>query len=105
MSEHFILKGREVVPVDLMTWARWFEDHRDEKRVALDHIGESKVSTVFLGLDHNWGEGPPLLFETMVFGGPLDDETERYSTYEQAEAGHAAMCERVRLGKGTDDAA
>jgi hypothetical protein len=97
MSEHYILKGREVVPCDLMTWAKSFET--SERKVAKTAIGDSSVSTVFLGLNHQWGDGPPLLFETLVFGGPLDGDMERYSTYEQAEAGHAAMCERVRLGK------
>jgi hypothetical protein len=57
-------------------------------------IGEVRVSTVFLGIDHAW-EGPPLLFETMVFGGPLDEEMERYSTWEEAERGHAVMARRV----------
>jgi hypothetical protein len=30
----------------------------------------------------------------MVFGGPNDEEQERYSTEEEAKAGHAAMVER-----------
>ena len=31
------------------------------------------ISTVFLGIDHNFNlEGPPLLFETMIFGGIKD---------------------------------
>jgi hypothetical protein len=56
------------------------------------------VSTVFLGLDHSYSEeGPPILFETMVFNGPLHDEMERYATYDEAEAGHAIMIERVRV--------
>ena len=53
------------------------------------------VSTVFLGIDHNFGEGKPLLFETMVFGGKLDEETERYSTWEEAVEGHNHMVEKV----------
>ena len=106
MSEHYILEGHEPVATDLMTWARWFESNREQKRVALDQIGESKVSTVFLGLDHSSGDGPPLLFETMTFGGALSDECERYTTWDEAVAGHAAMCERVRasLGKGEGNA-
>ncbi len=56
-----------------------------------DLPGDVHVSTVFLGLDHNHtGKGPPLLFETMVFGGPLHDEQWRYCTWEEAEAGHKA---------------
>jgi hypothetical protein len=54
-----------------------------------DGTGEVVVSTVFLGLDHNFSMvGPPLLFETMVFGGPLNGECRRYATWVEAEAGH-----------------
>ncbi len=59
-------------------------------------IGAVDVSTVFLGLDHGYGDGPPVLFETMVFGGPLDGEQVRYKTWEQAEAGHTAMVQTVQ---------
>lgn len=56
----------------------------------------SRVSTVFLGLDHQWGDGPPLLFETMVF--PEDDfaeeDMDRYSTWEEAVEGHRNMVEK-----------
>jgi len=52
------------------------------------------VSTVFLGIDHNFsGEGPPLLYETMVFGGDLHEGCNRYSTREEALAGHEAVLE------------
>lgn len=94
MSEHYILDGQTVVPADLMTWARWFE--KADRHVAHDVTGEASVSTVFLGLDHAWGGGPPQLFETMVFGGPLDGEQERYATWAEAEAGHAAMLARIK---------
>ena len=54
------------------------------------------VSTVWLGMDHSFGDGPPLIFETMVFGGELDQECDRYTTEEQAQQGHAAMVARVQ---------
>jgi hypothetical protein len=92
---HYILAGRTPVAVDLMTWAVWFEDN-ENRRIADDTIGASRVSTVFLGLDHNFRPtGPPILFETMVFAGPLDGECSRYLTYDDAEAGHTAMLVRV----------
>lgn len=92
----YILRGKEPVLVDdTLEWGRWMES--GERRVALDEISpEVKVSTVFLGLDHNFGDGPPVFFETMVFGGPLDGEGERYSTWQEAEAGHRAIVDRVR---------
>jgi hypothetical protein len=95
MSEHYILdEQRNTIPCDLMTWAASIEDHA-ARRVDQTVIGEVRVSTMFLGLDHSFGSGPPLLFETMVFGGPLDQEMDRCTTWEQAEAQHAAMCKRV----------
>ena len=95
MAEHYKLVGHDTVPVDgLIEWATWFETA--DRSVARDEIGESCVSTVFLGLAHSFGQGGPILFETMVFGGPLDQETERYRTWDEAETGHAAMLARVQ---------
>lgn len=98
MHGYYILDGTQPVPVDdVLTLARWFET--TERHVADTELYEGvRVSTVFLGLDHNsWG-GPPLLWETMVFweGSALHNEMERYATWGQAEQGHEAMCARVR---------
>jgi hypothetical protein len=96
--QHYILHhGEPVAEPDLMRWARWFETHNDERVVARDELpGGVTVSTVFLALDHAFGYGQPVLYETMVFGGALDEEQDRYHTRDEAEAGHAAMCARVR---------
>ena len=50
---------------------------------------EIRVSTKFLlGINHCWVTGEePILFETMVFGGPWDHKQWRYSTWDQAELG------------------
>lgn len=81
-------------PIDMETWATRFEDV-DGRRIGLDERGDVRISTVWLGLDHQWGDGPPLIFETMVFGGEHDGEMRRYSTREQAERGHEAMVRSV----------
>ena len=94
MDEKYILEGKEPVAVDLISWASWYG--KADRKVKKDKVGDVSVSTVFLGLDHQWGDGPPLLFETMVFGGELDQEMDRYSTWEEAESGHAKMVERVK---------
>lgn len=47
------------------------------------------------------GFGPPILFETMVFGGPLNEEQVRYVTWDEAERGHAEMVARVRAAIGS----
>lgn len=66
------------------------KDWRSERRI----IGRTPmpngvhVSTVFLGLDHAMFGGPPVLFETMIFGGEHDEYQERYQTYESAQEGH-----------------
>lgn len=102
---HWILDGIEPIEVDLMTWARWYGDA--DRHIAFDHLEPWRVSTVFLGLDHNFGgEGPPLLFETMVFGeGWGDLWCERTSTYEQAITIHEiGRLEATELSLKTDEA-
>jgi hypothetical protein len=82
---------------DLKSWLRWYENA--DRVVACENIGKSRVSTVFLGLDYAWNGGEPLLWETMVFGGPMDQEMDRCSgNREQAEAMHLRMIERVQVG-------
>jgi hypothetical protein len=57
-----------------------------------------RVSTVWLGLDQSLGlGGPPLIYETMVFGSALHEHGERYATEQEARAGHARWVELVRL--------
>jgi hypothetical protein len=98
---YYILIDRLPVAVDNMTWARAFESrHRTEPdpwRVARDEFQGCRVSTMFLGLDHNFLGGEPVLFETMIFGGPLDGEMWRYATYAQAEAGHAEAVAQAKI--------
>jgi hypothetical protein len=74
-------------PIDMSTWVSEFKNI-ELRRVAEDKLDGVRISTVLLGLDHSFGIGPPLIFETMIFGGEHDQYQERYSTREQAEAGH-----------------
>ena len=84
----YILEGHEPVEEpDLLKWARWFETA--DRHVRDTFRDDVRVSTVFLGLDHSFDDGPPLLFETMVFVNGLSETQERYSTWSQAEEGHA----------------
>lgn len=50
--------------------------------------GTAQVSTVFLGRDHGCGEGPPILFETMIFGGYFHKAQWRRLTFEESCRGH-----------------
>lgn len=95
MSDYYKLVGTNAVPVaDVLEWARTFEDRN--RYVALDRVGDVKISTVFLGFNHAFGESIPILFETMVFGGALDETQQRYAMWELAEVGHREIVERVK---------
>jgi len=77
-------------PIDQHAACQLFE-HPEARRVALDKVGDVKISTVHLVIDHNYLGGEPLIFETLIFGGPRDGEMRRYETETQALAGHKVM--------------
>ena len=82
---------------NILEWARWFEGADERRRVGFDFFWDSQVSTVFLSINHNFGDGgPPLLFETMVFGADDEDGCWRWETWAAAEAGHIVVCKTVR---------
>lgn len=62
-----------------------------------------RVSTVFLMLDHSFMGGPPVLWETMVFGGPSDGEQWRYAHRRAAKAGHRDVVRFLRFALAVDD--
>lgn len=98
MTDKYILddNGTPVAEPDLLAWGKWMQSV--ERHVANDFLpGDIHVSTVFLGLDHSFGDGPPLIYETMIFGGEHDQYQERYSTRDEALAGHATA---LNLAKG-----
>ena len=88
-------KNNVAVPCDdIEEWARWFGTAA--RRVAEDDVGSIRISTVFLGIDHSLFEGPPLLFETMIFGGAHNEHQARCSTWDQAVAQHAEAVAMAR---------
>jgi hypothetical protein len=108
-SDCYDPKGR---PISTKQWAELMRDPA-MKRVCSDMVEGLAVSTVWLGLNHAFGRGAPLIFETMIF-----DHTDgakrpwadlwmtRYSTMDEAIAGHryvvAALKQRL-LAKDTDE--
>ncbi|KKN75895.1 hypothetical protein LCGC14_0376030 [marine sediment metagenome] len=97
MNDKYILdENHQLIECDdLMKWANWFENAK--RRVAKTTLANDvMVSTVFLGLDHNFGKGTPILFETMIFGGEFDQEMDRYSTWDEAEKGHEKMVAKAK---------
>lgn len=93
MSDWYDRKGS---PIGMADANRLLAD-RDYKILQQDHVGDLWISTVWLGLDHKWGgAGPPLIFETMVFGQDWADlESDRYPTEAAARAGHAEIVKRL----------
>ena len=88
-------------PISFDDWVRAFEGPR---QIGDTTVGEVRVSTVWLGLDHNFfSSGPPLIFETMVFGGPHDEWCDRYSTEDEARAGHERVVAALRNGQAPND--
>lgn len=99
---YYILKGRKTVKAkSLQEACNWYENF-DQRQIASTVIHDIRVSTVFLMMDHRlFGDGPPVLFETMVFsqedaGVDIGDWTQRYCTYEAAVTGHNQVVEEVR---------
>lgn len=103
-----IYYARDGTPLeDVIAWGKLFENP-EYKRVASTTLKDGKwVSTVWLGMDYNmFGEGPPLIFETMVFSADKEYnllfnrsfrhelDCDRYSTEREALEGHAAMVKK-----------
>lgn len=87
-SRYYVLVDGEPVGCDdVLAWGKFFAN-RDISKIGYTEIGGIAISTVFLGVDHSYGGGEPLLFETMVFGGEYSEYQERYSTKKQAIEGH-----------------
>ena len=115
MMMNYILndKGEAVAEPDHDRWLAWFErayapnGDREHmvRRVALSRIGEWEISTVFLAMDHNWSDhGPPILWELMVFGPePWGEYQERFSSKEDALAGHQRIFATILAGMQPDD--
>jgi len=102
----WILEDGQPKEVGLTEFTQWVRDNYnapengvDPRRVALDEFDGIRVSTVFLMVDHSHGRcGPPLLFETMIFGGEHDQDQERYATREEAELRHAEIVGILKRG-------
>lgn len=111
LGRWYKLVGREAVLLDGFPGPGEGIDDPN-RQVALTRTAVSTISTVFLSLDHNhFREGPPLIFETMVFERQvqaLGDKQQkldfqhdygilaRYSTWDEAERGHATICDRIK---------
>lgn len=83
---------------DTIEWGRWMA--AANRIVECTIINGMTVSTVFLGIDHNFSnDGAPILFETMIFDGPYDQEQWRYHTWNEAQKHHNLICKLIAAGK------
>lgn len=107
--------NRQGQPITMEEWGalRWTDDleRNDYSRVGLDTYPALEdlvdpletravvtVSTVWLGINHSWGRGIPIIFETMIFGGDYDGELTRYATEAAAAEGHQQTIDDIRAG-------
>jgi hypothetical protein len=105
MNQYYLLDDDHniIESNDVHEWGRMFEQR--ERIVKQEHFNGTFISTVFLGLDHSFSEeGPPVLFETMVFNPEGSGYyEERCCTWDEAVAQHAAVYAKVAAGEITDD--
>jgi hypothetical protein len=88
--------GRDGRLISTREMSRLFGSDNQKRQIGRDDIDGVLISTVHLVLDHSFGQGPPLIFETMIFGGPHDQWQDRYSTEAEAKAGHARVVAALR---------
>lgn len=95
---NYILKHRRPIPCDdLIKWGKWFNQSH-KRRVRSTYINNLWISTVFLGIDHQWGDGPPLLFETMLFNQHEEEPafTARCTTWREALRQHRDVITHIK---------
>lgn len=84
---------------DREEWLRVFQDVDGRRIRVTTFVGtggdEVRVSTVFLGLNHGYGDEPPVLWETMIFGGALDEEEYQTRLHERARCHCGALARRA----------
>lgn len=106
-----LTRNHKVVPLpgpenfDVRVLDKFSRMLRDTHRVIRqDVVAEGiEVSTVFLGLNHrHLLNGPPLLFETMIFGGAYDMSQWRYTSYKKALKGHRSALDLAANPEGKD---
>lgn len=105
MSKWYILdNNHKAVSKPVLEAAKWMEDNPNRRQVGYDELkdlngDDVRISTVFLGLDHGWKSGTPVLWETMIFGGVNDQNyQERYTSYEDALEGHQNAINFIKKG-------
>ncbi len=93
-QKYILLNDHSIIEEpDFIKWAEWLQDAGENRIVKQEKVFSRWryyfVSTVFLGINHRYdNNGPPLLFETMVFDNEESIYCYRYPTWAEAEKGH-----------------
>lgn len=88
---------RSGVPITTARWAELFETPGYRLVARSEFDDGSFLSTVWLGIDHAYDMGPPMIFESMFM--PDAEHQTRYSTEQEALEGHALLLQ-VLLATG-----
>ena len=92
--------GHTPVKCAIETWERFMKRIAD-RRVGLTlfrggPFGEVRISTVFVGVAIDDTAPAPLVFETLVTGGPMDGHVAKASTWEEAVTLHDSISLAVK---------
>ncbi|ARK56271.1 hypothetical protein [Burkholderia pseudomallei] len=97
----YVLDGKEPRHArSVMEWGTWFATA--DRCVAATQIDDIVVSTVFIGIDHEFSphgtryHGAPMLFETAIFAASEVVRVLRYPTWDEAAKGHAFIVECIQ---------
>ena len=85
--------GEIIHEPDILVWANWMTE--TNRTMYFMQRSGVQIITTFLGCAVNFRDGNPLLFETMVFGGELDQEQEQCATCYEAYPMYERMVDRV----------
>lgn len=93
MSDYY---DRDLKPMD---------DYKNRKtewggrRVLQTNTNDYRVSTVWLGLDHQFGTGTPIVFESMIWGPDgLEAWSTRHYSEEESARWHLRALDAIRSG-------
>ncbi len=96
MIEKYILNEKGI-PVIEKNHAKWdkFMQNLFLRRVAYTEFPKQTVivATMFLGIDFSFGEGKPILYETLVMP---DNQIHRYHTKKEALLGHKEIVKKLK---------
>lgn len=98
----YVLEGKEPRrALSVLDWMKWYANA--DRTVALTSIDGMDVSTVFIGIDHEYSPhgvryriARPRLFETAIFTSSKVVRAFRHETWDEAAQAHAFIVECIQ---------